>query len=132
MIKELEIAVNRTQLNTIKKEVELPESDKYYSKTDDGRFFPEGLILFAVLLKHPNSVTSYTLIRVTRNKQEYNDFVPTKDCRQDYWLNNSCSLRKQAFDLWTDPIGCKDGFKEITKEEFEKQRMELLNKYQEK
>ena len=128
---QLEIAVNRTQVNTIKQEVELPESDKYYTKCDDGKFFPEGLILFAIIQKYPNSTTTYTLVRVTRNKQEYNDFVPTKDCRQDYWLNNSCNLRKQAFQIWTNPTSL-DGFKEITQKEFEEERVKLINKYQEK
>ena len=126
MEKELEVAVGYEKVVSSKKKVDLPEVAKYYSKNDDGKFFARGIILFAILPKYKNNPTnSYTLIEVEINKQNYNDFVPTDDCKQKYWLTES-GLRKTAFDIVTKS---DYEFKEITAEEFEVKRIKLLNHF---
>lgn len=126
MEKELEAAVSYEKVVSSKKKADLPEVAKYYSKNDDGRFFARGIVLFAILPKYENNPThSYTLVEVERNKQDYNDFVPTDDCKQKYWLSES-GVRKTAFDIMTKS---DYEFKEITAEEFEAKRMELLNHF---
>lgn len=130
MKKEIEIAVGREVINSIKREIDFPEVAKYYAKTEEGRFFPRGLILFAIVPKYPNSINTYLLVQVQRGKQDYNDFEPSGDCKQAYWLKEE-GVRKQAFDIITNPNGL-DGFKEISEEEFETQRAELLDVYKRK
>lgn len=123
MEKELEVAVSYEKVNKTNRKVNLPEVAKYYVKNDDGNFFPRGIILFAIIPNYQDNPTySYTLIEVERNKQDYNDFVPTKDCKQQYWLSGG--IRKTAFDIITRD---EYSFKEITQEEFENKRIELLN-----
>ncbi len=128
MKKEIEIAISRTQINKVTREIDLPDNTMYFSKNDDGNFFPRGLILFAIIPDTIGNYNSYTLIQVERNKQDSNDFVPSDDCKSEYWLNHS-GIRKQAFEIITNPI-YHDGFKEITAEEFNTKRIELLNEYQ--
>lgn len=127
MKKELEIAVNTKEIILSKIKLELPEFPKYYSKNDDGRIFPRGLVLFAIIPKFPKNTNTYLLIEVERNKQSFNDFVPTSDCKDATWLKET-GLRKIAFDL----ILKKDfEFEEITEDFFEFHRQKLLNVYKE-
>jgi len=128
MKKSIDIAVSTTQINVQTKEIDFPECTKYYSKNDDGKFFAEGLILFAIIQKYPDSIQTYNLVRVTRNKQEFNDFCPAKDCKQDYWLKDGSSLRKEALKIISEQK-YSHGFTEITKEEFDKSRLELINAF---
>ena len=126
MKKEIEITVDYEKVITSKKELDLPEVSKYYLMNDDGRFFPRGVVLFAIIPNYDNNPSySYTLIEVERNKQNYDDFVPTKDCRQKEWLKES-GLRKTAFNIITKQ-SCE--FKEISEKEFKVKRIELLNNY---
>jgi len=129
MKKIIQIAVSETTVtvNRIEKEIDLPETSKYYQWYDDGRFFPRGIVLFAILPYFEGKAGSYSLLEVERNKQDYNDFVPHDDCSRDYWRKTE-GIRKTAFDILT---GKNQDFKEITKEEFDSKRMELLNNYQE-
>ncbi len=124
---KLKVAVNLQIVNTREREIDLPEATKYYSRIDDGRFFPRGLVLFAIILKIKDNPGTYHLVEVERNKQNFTDFVPKDDCQSNSWVNNSDSLRKTAFDIFT---GTLHGFQEITQEEFETKRLELLNHFQ--
>jgi len=123
----IKIAVNKitTTVNTIEKEVDLPDEAAYYAYTDDGCFFAEGLILFAFIPRYPGGHT-YDLIQVRQNKQDYTDFHPTSDCKDDYFLDYK-GLRNKGLDILTSK---NDNFKLITKEEFDTKRIELLNYYQ--
>lgn len=125
MKQTIKIAVSVTNVNTEEREVEVLTEEKYFQRFDEGRFFPRGEILFAII---PRSKTTgwYTIMQVERNKQDYNDFVPSKDCRQEYWLGDGEQLRKTAFDLIQ---GKEYGWTEMTKELFEERRNDLLNKY---
>lgn len=126
MEKEIEVAANYEKVVSSKVKVDLPEAAKYYSKNDDSRFFGRGIVLFAILPNYENTPThSYTLIEVERNKQNYNDFIPTTDCKNIHWLSES-GIRKTAFDIMTKS---DYKFKEITHEEFETKRMELLDRF---
>lgn len=129
MKKELTIAVSYEMVKTTVREIELSETPRFFSKNDDGNFFPRGLILFAILPKYESNPTqAYTLVQVEENKQEYNDFVPTDDLKQKYWLSES-GVRKVAFEIFSAPKYL-DGWTEISKEEFDEKRVQLLNKYQ--
>ena len=125
MKKKLIIAVNKTQVDRVEREVELPETAKYYSKNDDGNFFPRGLILFAIIPYREGS-THYTVLEIERNKQSYTDFVPTSDCKGEFFLSNN--LRTTALALIEKSKF--DDFVEITKEEFDTKRIGLINYYQ--
>jgi len=125
--KVIEVAVNYKTVTTEKKNVNLPTTKKFYERNDDGVFFPRGLILFAIIPKHENSTDTYLLVEVERGKQDYNDFVPTKDCRQDYWLSDKGSkIRHTALEIFTNDFHL---FKEITEKEFEEKRIKLLDVY---
>lgn len=128
MEKEIEVAVNYERVVSKKINVDLPETEKYYAKNDDGNFFPRGVVLFAIIpMYKENPTSSYTLIEVEASKQNCTDFVPTKDCRQTYWLSDTSGIRRTAFNIITK---ADYEFKEITKEQFDKKRIELLNDYQ--
>ena len=125
MKKTIYVAVRTTHINTKQIEVDFPQTKKYYSKNDDGNFFPRGLVLFAIIPLYCETETvAYTLVEVERNKQDYNDFWPTKDCRQNYWLTDS--IRNTALDIIT---GKAYEFKEVTEEYFFEKRELLLNQF---
>lgn len=131
-------------------EVNVPQEAKYYRKIDDGFFFPEGEILFAIIPRYKpkegSPVTAFTLVRITRNCQQYTDFH-ISDCKDEYFHRDYTPLKKviadkicgnkrvyeytwlrpEAFRIWTTYD--KDGFIEITEEDFNTSRMKLLNKY---
>lgn len=133
MKKIIKIAVNQTVVNHVEKEIDFPETEKYYSKIDNGRICPRGIILFAIIPYKNRSNPSYTLLEIERNKQDYTDFIPQDDCRQEYWIKNF-GLRKTALQIITNSIEpgfMPHGFTEISKEEFNDKRMELLNNYNE-
>ena len=124
MKEKIKIAVNYKVVNSEEQEIDFPGVSKYYSKNDIGRFFPQGEVLFGILVKHPESPW-FTLIKVTRNKQEFTDFQPKSDCNNVYWLSES-GLRKEAFEILTPSFS---EYKEITEEEFNIRREKLLNDY---
>lgn len=127
MKKTIKLYHNKVRVETIDKEIDLPEVAKYYSRNDEGKWFPRGLILFAIIPDYPPAVKSYTLVQVERNKQDYNDFHPAEDCYSEFWKKES--LRGTALDIimneWSNE------FEEITEEEFNIKREELLNKWRE-
>ncbi len=125
MKKLIEIAVTSEKVIKRGFEIDLPETSKYYKKEDSGRFFPRGLMLFAIITRYP---CSYILVYVERNKQDFNDFKPLDDCRSDYWLKDF-GIRKTAFEIINSPIS-KDGWEEISIEQFNEERILLLNNYQ--
>lgn len=102
-------------------ELELPKKSLFFKRNDDGNFFPRGLILFAITVKYSHT---FLLFEVERGKQFYTDFVPTKDCRQEYWLTDTNSIRRTALKLI---MGELEDFEEIEKEEFLTLRTELLD-----
>ncbi len=126
MKKTIKIAVNQTIVNRIEKEIDLPETAKYFLKNDDGNFFPRGIILFAIIPKYDGIAGKYILLEVEANKQDFNDFIPSEDCGSEFWIKDG-SIRHTALDLL---MGKEYQFNEITKEEFDTKRMELLNSYQ--
>lgn len=102
-------------------EFEFPSEHKFYKMVDDGNFFPRGLILFGIIIKYSSTVL---LIEVERGKQFYTDFVPTKDCKQEYWLSDTNDIRRTALSIMT---GQHSSFNEITKDEFLELRKSLLD-----
>jgi len=124
MKRKIKVAVNTEKLITSEKEIDFPDIETYYKMFDDGKFFPEGLILFAFIPKSEGS-KNYSLIEVKQNKQDYNDWHPDDDCNSDFWLK-TFGVRKQAFKILTENYG---DWSKITKEEFEESRMKLLNHY---
>lgn len=101
--------------------LEYPVENKYYRMMDDGNFFPRGDVLFAIIVKH---ASAFNLFEIERGRQFYTDFVPTKDCRQEYWLKDSNSIRRTALEIM---LGKDNDFDEITFEEFKTEREKLLN-----
>lgn len=116
------------KIDHIEVEAELPETEKYFMKNDDGRVFPRGIILFAFIPKYGNA-GKYRLYEVERHKQDFNDFEVENDLRHDAVKG----IRETALHIL---LGHKHphyyshisahGFSEITKEEFTKKRDELL------
>lgn len=122
---EIEVAISVMKIISKIVEVELPTEPKYYAWTDVGTFFPRGLILFAIIPQFKGKSGSYLVVQVERGKQDYTDFVPTTDCKQKEWMENS-SVRKTAFEIIT---GNNYDFQLIEEAEFESKRIELLNAY---
>lgn len=122
---EIEVASNFQVVNTTKKKIHLPEVAKFYAKNDTSKFMPRGIVLFAIIPKYEKSTKTYLLIEVERNIQKYVDFVPDDDCKQKAWLNDG-SIRKTAFEIMTKS---NFEFTEIPKEEFESERVLLINKF---
>lgn len=123
----MEIQVIKKARKTVEEEVretinlEYPTEHKFYKRNDDGAWFARGIVLFGIVIKHS---TSFLLFEVERGKQFYTDFVPTKDCRQDYWLSDTNDIRRTALEIM---LGKNSEFKEISKEDFIKERESLLN-----
>lgn len=102
-------------------ELELPTKSLFFKMNDDGNFFPRGIILFAITVKYSNT---FLLFEIERGKQFYTDFVPSKDCKQDYWLSDSNSIRRTALKLMMGKLGA---FSAIEKDEFLRLRTDLLD-----
>ena len=127
MKKTIDITVSETITNTITRELDLPELAKYYSKNDNGRFDPQGVVLFAIIPKYEKNPTHvYNLVEVKRNKQDYNDFEPHDDCKQSFWLKGG-TIRHTALDILNNRSF--DNWKEITADEFNALKEPLLNRY---
>ncbi|MEO6302695.1 MAG: hypothetical protein ABIP51_05950 [Bacteroidia bacterium] len=125
---EINVAVNYEKVVTEKTKVNLPETAKYYYKYDDSAFFGRGEILFGII-PYMEASTYFSLIQVHSNLQMFNDFRPTKDCKQSSWIGGSNdSLRKEAFEIFTGK-GDSYQWKEISETEFEEKREILLNKW---
>ena len=153
---EMEIKVAKRELiktkdfSTVKANV--PQEAKYYRKVDDGNFFPEGEILFAIIPwytpKEGKPVTYFRLVRVTQNCQQSTDFSLTKDCKDSYftrqytplkkaildWISGNKRiyeytwLRPEAFSIMSD-YNYVHKFFEITEEDFNTSRQKLLDNY---
>ncbi len=115
------VNVERVKVTTETVSVELPTESKFYMMNDDGNFFPRGIVLFAILIKHKSN---FMLYEVENGKQFSTDFVPTSDCKSEYWMKDSNSIRRTAFDIMR---GKNYEFKEITKEDFLSKRTLLLD-----
>lgn len=125
MKKLLNVAVNQTVVESRDIEVDLPEIPKFYFKNDDGNFFPNGFMLFAIIPRYEtNPSSNYMLYEIQRGKQNSNDFVPTKDCRSKYWLEGG--IRKTAFDILVNNSEYSE-WKEITEDAFSTIREDLLS-----
>ena len=125
---EIDVAVNKKVVQVVSKtiSINLPSTHAFYRKVDDGCFFPEGIMLFAIILKYPGCFTKFTLVKVTRNNQVSTDFHIEKDCNDEYWLTDN-SIRKVAYKILSTSYS--DHWQIITNDEFEKERLELLNNY---
>ena len=111
----IEKATHKTTIHRTTVEINAPDKAMYYEWNDDGIFFAEGLILFAIIPRYKDSVI-YNLIQVSSNKQNYTDFHPTTDCKDEYFLDHK-GLRNRALDILTN---INTPFKEISKETFDK------------
>lgn len=113
----------KTVVEEVMKEVELefPTEHKFYKRNDDGNFFARGLVLFGIKIKYSKT---FLLFEIERGKQFYTDFVPTKDCRQDYWLTDENNIRRTALQIM---LGQYSAFEEITEQEFLELRQQLLD-----
>ena len=123
MLTKIEKAISKTVVNTTTIEINLPDNPVYYSYDDNGRFFPEGLILFAIIPKYENA-NVYYIYKIINGCQYFTDFHPS-DCKDEYFLDYK-DLRHKALDILTN---INTEFKEISKELFDNKRMELLNYY---
>ena len=124
MKKTIQLAINIKQVVTAEKEVDLPETAKYFKKNANGRVFARGVVLFAIIPKYEKNPThSYLLYEIERNIQNFTDFNPAADCKSLYWLNES-GLRKTAFEIMSKT---DFEFEEITHEEFKRKRAILLS-----
>lgn len=121
---EIEKAVSYKEVKKVTVEVNIPDKAIYYEWNDDGIFFAEGLILFAFIPRYKGAHT-YDLIQVMRNKQDYTDFHPASDCKDDYFLDYK-GLRNRALDILT---GKNYDFKLISEEDFNLKRIKLLDYY---
>lgn len=120
MKKLITVVVNKMVIVTEEIEVNFPETPKFYFKNDDGNFFASGWMLFAIIPKHKNS---YMLYEIQKNKQDSNDFVPTKDCKSEHWVNGG--IRKTAFDIIVGKSYMWE-WQEITEDAFLTIREDLL------
>lgn len=121
---ELEVAVNTTIINKKTIQVDLPEKPIFFYKNDGGNFFPRGLILFAIIPRYEDNPThSYMIYEIERNKQNSNDFVPTADCKSEYFLKGG--IRRTAYEIITNKSKYFD-WKEITEGAFLTIREDLL------
>jgi len=120
--KKIQVFTNTEKIIT--KEIELiyPTQNKFYKMNDDSNFFGRGEVLFAIIVKY---TSTFILIEVERGKQDYTDFVPTNDCKSEYWLKDSNRLRRFALDIMLEK---SEDYVEISKEEFLEKRQDLLNK----
>lgn len=116
---------------TVIVDVELPTTHKFYKKFDDSSFFGKGLVLFGMFTEYQ---ASFLLFRIERNRQEYADFKPKKDCKYDDFLKSESDIRRTAWELMTTDVKiCNpenvlmDEYVEITQEEFVIERQKLLN-----
>jgi hypothetical protein len=115
--------VRKTIEEQIIKEIELdyPKESKFYKMSDNGRFFARGTVLFGIVIKYS---TSFLLFEIERGKQFCTDFIPTKDCHQDYWLNDTNDIRRTALKIMQ---GKHEALEEITRDEFLELRKSLLD-----
>jgi hypothetical protein len=125
MEKTIKIATNLKIIEFTEKTIDFPDTSKYYSHHDDGAFFGEGLVLFAII---PLGEMYYRLVRVSENTQKSTDFSPMKDCKSEYWLKDDVdtNLRKRALGII---MGNSIEYSEISELDFYSKREELLNHY---
>lgn len=119
----IEKATSKTVINTIHVDVDLPDEAKYYMNNDNGIFFPQGTILFAIIPKYEGD-KSFFLYQITKGRQRFTDFHPS-DCKNEDFLDYK-GLRNDALDILTN---VNTEFEEISKEVFDEQRINLLNYY---
>lgn len=120
--------VDVTKVNTREVEVDLPESAVYLGK---GMHYPYSSELFAIVPQKDGSPHNYNIVKVTSNRQEYNDFVPTDDCDSEFWMKES--LRRDALKIIKELDKLRDHsndymWKVITEEEFKTKREWLINR----
>lgn len=125
MKKLITVAVNQTVIDYRDIEIDLPETAKFYFKNDNGNFFPSGFILFAIIPRYESNPThSYMVYEIQRDKQESNDFVPTSDCKSEYFLKGG--IRKRAYEIIVNTSKYFD-WQEITEDAFTTIREDLLS-----
>lgn len=131
MKKTIKIAISKTVVNSVEKEIDFPEIAKYYDLEGSDDIFSKKM--FAIIPKHKNMTNpSYRLVYVERNTQTSTDFIPHDDCNDEYWLDNKnnrdISLRKKAMDILSNyPTAYMK--KEISDADFERLRTTLLDMY---
>lgn len=119
VLQKVRKTVEEQVLNEV--ELEFPTEHRFYKRNDDGNFFPRGLVLFGIKVKYSKT---FLLFEIERGRQFYTDFVPTKDCRQDYWLEDDNTIRRTALKIM---LGQYSAFEEITEQEFLELRQQLLD-----
>ena len=120
--REVEVACDLTRVTTRKMAINFPTVPKFYKRLDDGRMFPRGLVLFAIV---PRGEKSLNLFEVEGGKQDFTDFIPQDDCKREYWLKTH-GLRKTAFELMTMTFTEYSEWQPISMEEFRTERDKML------
>jgi len=118
----IDIPVSYIKVETQKREVELPEAPVYYKTSDRRR-------LLAILPKYKNSPThSYIIVCIERGEQKYTDFVIMDDPKQSAFRENyeGSTLRRTVLEIFLHGF---HAFETTTKEEFERERIKLLDYY---
>lgn len=119
LYKSSEKVIQKSITETIK--LEFPTEHKFYKMIDESNWFARGVVLFAITVKYTNT---FILFEIERGKQFYTDFMPTKDCKQEYWLSDSNGIRRTALSIM---LGKNVDFKEISIDQFIEERDLLLN-----
>jgi len=128
MKKTLTVAVSKQKIVTESIEVDLPAVSTYYrcSSSSDGSIL--WVTLFGIVLRGPKaSPGHYYLIKVTSNRQEFDDFEVESDVKNEYFIESQRHpLRKEAFNLLTS-----DNWKyeKISEDTFYEERKKLLDLY---
>lgn len=129
MKKKITIATSTEKVITTEIEIDFRTTPAYYKHNDDGRFFPRGLVVLAILPKQFTDIPRYTLLEISKGIQQYTDFIPMKDCRGEEWLKED-GLREKALKLMMGNY-YKGEYFEISRDEFEYYRTKLLDFYKE-
>lgn len=120
---EIKIAVSYVKVTHEIKSIDLPETDLFFKKGDAETYDYQ---IFAILLygKNPQS-GHYSLLWIKNNEQLFTDFIPRKDVQSEFWVDGN-GFRKTALSIIDKSSW---GWEEITKEEFLKDRISILNRH---
>jgi len=107
----------------------LSSTPKYYMRDCDTKFYAEGVILFSVIPHvFNNSGNFYTLLKIKSCNQDC-EIVDVSDISEEENFDTPPPFF-DLYDTFLDIISNKNsGFKEISEEQFQSTRIDLLNDY---
>lgn len=126
MKQTLNVAVSFIKTVTQIVDIDLPETSTYYKdKYKDGY----SSTIFGIVLRSPTAAPgNYYLVKVTSNRQEFDDFNVASDVRSEYFIESKHNpLRKEAYKIISKNQLCD--YEEITEAEFNAHRGVLIDNY---